>query len=106
MTATDQRQIRPVSLAGMRSNDESIQNISDETRDSMTILTTYFGIRGKEPFGFTTVLFCFTLVFILIFGQHFGVQGCVAYTGTVLRVEECTLHDYSIVPAALSSRAA
>jgi len=106
VTATDQRQIQPVSMAGMRSNDDCIQNVTDETRDNMAILTTCFGIRGKEPFGFTAVLFCFALVFILIFGQHFGVQGCVAYTGTVLRVKECTLHDYSIVPAALSSRAA
>jgi hypothetical protein len=95
-----------VSLTGKRRDDECIHIVSDETRDSTTILTTCIGIRAKEPFGFTTVLFCFTLVFILIFGQGFGVQGCVAYTGTVLRVKECTLHDYSIVPAALSSRAA
>lgn len=95
-----------MSLAGKRSNDECIQIVSDETRHIMTILTTCFVIRANEPFGFTTVLFCFTLVFISIFGQHFGVQGCVAYAGTVLRVKECTLHDYSIVPAALSSRAA
>jgi len=39
--ATDQRQIRPVSLAEMRSNDECIQFVNDETRDSMTILTTW-----------------------------------------------------------------
>ena len=47
VTVTDQRQIQPVSLAGMRSNDECIQNVSDETRDSMTSLTTCFGIRGE-----------------------------------------------------------
>jgi hypothetical protein len=94
-----------LSLAGKRGNDECIQNVYYETRDCLTILNTCFGIRGIETFGLTELL-CITLVFILNFGQHFGVQGCVAHTGTVLREEECTLHDYSIVPAALSSRAA
>jgi hypothetical protein len=94
-----------MSLAGKRGKDKCIQNVSVETRDCLTILTTCFGIRGTEPLGLT-VLLCITLVFILNFGHHFGFQGCVAHTGTVLREEECTLHDYSIVPAALSSRAA